>query len=441
MEETKSVPATSWCNPLPLSDLGMSLWVCNGVVHRQASDPSVFRENGIWYLFSSCGFLWTSADDGATWQAAPNPQGFRGWGPGAVSHNGKYYYMPDTFGSIYEADKPEGPYKKLGQVEMPDNPDIVGQADANLFSDNGHLYYQWGCSAQGGIWSCELDSENPLKVIAAPRELIGFDPVGQPWEKLVNAPENGWIEGASMVKIGKRYCLIFSAGGTENPTYAMGAAWSDSPLGPFILQKKNPVFIQPNGFITGTGHGCVVQDELGRLWVFSCCLVGDVHKFERRICMDRIYLDESGDLIPAHATSVPQSVDGSFSWERIKVKTTAPEIADEKRNTYAEFDSSRTIYCDFISPAEVRAFRICWREGGYDPDHGVMPGPFRYKLYLKKTDGEWIVIHDASKSDEDRLVDFRETRPVFATAAKLELVCAPLGIKAGVFDFALFCHK
>ena len=436
--ESAPLPKTSWCNPLALPSLGESLWVGNGVVHRQASDPSVYRENGVWYLFSSCGFLWTSADDGATWRAEPNPQGFRGWGPGAATHNGRYYYMPDIEGTIFVADKPGGPYTKLGKVEMPDVPGIVSQADANLFSDNGHLYYQWGCSAQGGIWGCELDAENPLKVIAPPRELIGFDPVGQPWEKLANMPENGWIEGASMVKLRGRYGLIFSAGGTENQTYAMGAAWSDSPLGPFVLQKDNPVFINSTGFVTGTGHGCIVPDERGRLWAFSCCLVGDVHKFERRIAMDRIFLDDHGDLIPAHASSVPQAIDGSFAWARIPVETDAVAVADEKRNTYAEFGPSRTIECQFRRPTEVRAFRICWREGGYDPRAGVPAGPFRYRVHLKGLDGSWTVYHDASESTEDLLVDFRETAPQTATAVRLELVSAPAGIRPGVFDFALF---
>lgn len=437
----KSLKPTSWCNPLALSDLGHSLWVGTGVPHRQASDPSVYRENGTWYLFSSAGFLWTSSDDGATWQAAPNPQDFHGWGPGAAAHNGKYYYMPDTVGTIYEAERPEGPYVKLGKVEMPEVPGIVGQADANLFSDNGRLYYQWGCTPQEGIWGCELDSENPLKVIAPPRELVRFDPDGQSWEKLANAPENGWVEGASMVKLGGRYCLVFSAGGTENPTYAMGAAWSDSPLGPFVLQKNNPVYINPNGFVTGTGHGCIVQDELGRMWAFSCCLVGDVHKFERRIAMDRIELDENGDLVPTHATSVPQSIDGDVAWMRIPVRSATPAISDENRRTYAEFRDSSSLECEFLSPSEVRAFRICWREGGYDPDNGVLPGPFRYRIWLRTATGEWVLLQDAADSDEDRLVVFGEVSPVMATAARLELVSAPAGITPGVFDLAFFAHR
>ena len=435
----------TFCNPLPLPELPKSVYInCGGkgAPHRQVSDPNLIRGQGRWYLYPSAGFVYESDDDGGTWVRHESTEGLEGHGPGAVRHRGKYYYIPRTDGEVYVGDKPAGPYRSLGKIDLPT--DVPGPADPMLFSDDdGRLYFYWGCTARGGIWGCELDAENPTRVISRPMELIPFDPVGQQWERAANNPQNGWLEGAWMVKLNGRYCLTFSAGGAENETYAMGAYWSDRPLADFRPQRRNPFFISPKGLVTGTGHGSVVRDERGQLWVSYCVRVGSRHWFERLVGMDRLRLDANGEIEPSSATSEPQflpsSGTGAAGWRRIPVRTQSAGAADESLQTFTWLlDLPGKIDCAFEKPQVVRSFRVCWREDGYDPGNGVTSGPFRYRLVLRGADGHETVAHDASASMEDRLVDYREITPTEAVAARLELLEAPRGIKAGVSDFALF---
>ena len=149
---------------------------------------------------------------------------------------------------------------------------MPGFTNPMLFSDDdGRLFFYWGCTQSGGIWGAELNATNPASVLTTPKELIHFDPVANPWEAVGDWNQNttaGWVEGSWMVKHGGKYFLTFSAAGTENRTYAMGACTSISPLGPFTPQKRNPFFRNTDGLVTGTGHGCVVAGPEDRLWVF-----------------------------------------------------------------------------------------------------------------------------------------------------------------------------
>ena len=435
----------TFCNPLPLPELPKSVYIdCGGkgIPHRQVSDPNLIREAGKWYLYPSAGFVYESGDDGGTWVRHESADGLEGHGPGAVKHRGKYYYIPRTDGEVYVGERPTGPFRSLGRIALPAG--VPGPADPMLFSDeDGRLYFYWGCTAQGGIWGCELDAENPTRVVSRPVELIPFDPVGQPWECCAVNPKNGWLEGAWVLRINGRYCLTFSAGGAQHATYAMGAYWSESPLSGFKPQRSNPFFVSPRGLVTGTGHGSVVQDERGDLWVSYCITVGNLHWFERRVGLDRLELSADGEIKPSAATSEPQLLPafgrGSAGWRRIPVRTPCADAADDSLQTVTwMLDPPCRIDYEFLRPSTVRAFRLCWRENGYDPDHGVMGGPFRYRLSVRLPDGTWKTLCDASANDRDLLVDYRETESVKATAARLELLSVPAGIKAGVSDFALF---
>ncbi len=144
----------------------------------------------------------------------------------------------------------------------------------------------------------ELDPKNPLKTIGTARELIPFDPKTFPWEAIGHWNQNpniGWMEGAWMLERGGKYYLTYSAGGTENRTYAMGCYVSDSPLGPFKPQKHNPILRSIDGLVTGTAHGSIVAGPDESLWAFYSVRSSVVHAFERRLGMDRAYIDSNGN--------------------------------------------------------------------------------------------------------------------------------------------------
>ena len=61
-----------------------------------------------------------------------------------------------------------------------------------------------------------------------------------------------------MNKINGRYYLQYSANGTQYRNYAIGCFISDSPLGPFVPQKRNPILIHKGGLVNGCAHHSIV---------------------------------------------------------------------------------------------------------------------------------------------------------------------------------------
>ena len=233
-----SAPKT-YCNPMPLPGIPVNSGCRNGKPsrtpgssYREIADPSFLYDNGTLYLYPSMGMAWKSKDCGATWEFIDVGVYDLGYAPTAVKHRGKYYLT--TGGSqLHVADSPEGPFKPIGRIARPKvDGKEMSYDDPMLFSDDDErLYVYFGCSPRGGIWGIELDSKNPLAFIGEPKQLIKFEPEEHPWECKPNRLDEAWMEGSWLTKINGRYCLVFSSSGTENNTYAMGAAWTAQGMG------------------------------------------------------------------------------------------------------------------------------------------------------------------------------------------------------------------
>ena len=110
-----------------------------------------------------------------------------------------------------------------------------------------------------------------------------------------------------MVKHEKRYYLIYAANGTEFAGYAMGAYYSDEgPLSGFRYQKRNPIVSSKQGIVRGGGHGSIIHAPDGSMWAFYTVPMAYAHVFERRIGMDRVLVDEDGELSCPKVTDTPQ---------------------------------------------------------------------------------------------------------------------------------------
>ena len=52
----------TYCNPLPVPDYPIGRHVPNEVgkfpAWRELADPTVVYEDGVWYLYPSCGMVW-----------------------------------------------------------------------------------------------------------------------------------------------------------------------------------------------------------------------------------------------------------------------------------------------------------------------------------------------------------------------------------------------
>ncbi len=425
--------------------------------YRELADPSALWHEGKWYLYPSVDMAWVSADEGRTWQHHPLNVRDIGYAPTIVEHRGQFLLMA-SHSDIYAGPTPLGPFVSIGKMEMPERDGLPPHIDPMLFSDEGRLFYYWGCTPNSGIWGVELDSENPTKVISEPKELIPFRPDTYAFERVGSAnqnPNTGWMEGAWMIKENGRYYLTYSAGGTQYRTYTMGAYVSDSPLGSFQPQKRNPILRTTEGLVTGTAHGCVVRGPRDRLWVFYTVFACVAHGFERRLGLDIVTLDENGELHVPRATSTPQPLPGSApaeAWLPLNesepnfASSSAPNTsgrlaADNSLTTWwlpAPNDEQPTLTAHFSTRAAIHAARIVWRDVGLDTTSGKNPGAFRYRIEAETAPGTWTTIVDRSNSTDDFLIDYRECTPTPATRARLVILGHPPGIEPAVAEFTVF---
>ena len=449
--------AATYCNPLSLPDysrgtfaqaddfqaqLGASELVSKNGPYREAGDPAVIVEKGVWYMYASgvMSGCWKSADRGATWQRIDNglPPFALGYAPTIVKFRGKFlvcggWGAKAGSGALYRADSPEGPFAFVGRLKPPRNDGAPNCADPMLFADGDRLYFYWGCTPDKGIWGCELDPDDPLKALTPAKRLVAYDPEHQPWERFPNRPF-GFVEGAWMFKRNGGYYLMFSAGGTEFPTYATGIARGTSPLGEFVLQKNNPVFFSPSGVVTGTAHGSVIRDDQDDWWYFYTVHASIRHRFERRIGMDRLTFDANGDVVARSASSDPQPLSGAFPdgrpWRAIEGVCYSAGAAFDRslRTEFVPVKLPYEVEFEFLKTEDVRANRVIWSADG----------PVGYRIELKGKDGKWTTVLDATKAETDLLVDYRELAKTSAVAARLTVVSAPKDALPRLVEWTIF---
>lgn len=474
-EPAAARPPERFCNPLPLPNYPVGRWVRdvpNGQPtelgglwlseqteqYRELADPTALWHDGKWYLYPSCDLAWVSADEGRSWEHHPLNVRDVGYAPTVVRHRDRFLLMASE-SELYAAPSPLGPFVSIGPLQLPEGPGRPSTVDPMLFSDDdGRLYFYWGCTPKAGIWGVELDPEDPTRALGEPRELIPFRPDVFPWERLGNHDQNphlGWMEGAWMLKDGGRYYLTYSAGGTQYRTYSMGCYTSDSPLGPFKPQRRNPIFRTTEGFITGTAHGSIVRGPRDRLWVFYTVFAGAVHGFERRLGLDLAAIDEAGELYVPRATSIPQPLpttapaepwlplnDGEPTFGSSQAPNTSGRLAaDQAITTWwlpAADDRAPRLTTHFSARATIHAVRVIWRDVGMNTTEGVLPGPIGYRVEAERAAGEWITIVDRSENAEDLLIDYRECVPTSALRARLVVLGHPPGITPAVAEFTVF---
>lgn len=438
-----SADVPTYCNPMSLPGIPISRNTRNPkpgeadrLQHRELADPSLLAVGRTLYVYPSNDMAWKSTDGGASWRKIDIGVHDIGYAPTIVRHKNRYLLCAGI--EIYASASPEGPFKKIGYIPWPGG--VPGPADMNLFSDGNRLFLYYGCSPKDGIWGVELEGDNPCKMIGKPVQLIPFEPETQAWECKPHNVKESWIEGAWMVKINGRYCLTYSSSGTEHARYAMGAAWSDRPLGPFVKQRRNPFFRKTTGLVTGIGHGSVIPFG-NELLVSYCVYSGVLGGFERLIGFDRLRLDRNGELAVQEATETPQYADGSGAapWATAPFRSDHPEMTDSRLKTFARMDGPlpvMTVFtCDFS--VVVRAYRLIWRDCGLKGRMGLDVGGYRYRIEYR--DGEtWKTLVDASRSSDDLFVDYRETPAVRTRELRLTVLGAPEGATPGVTEFTVF---
>ncbi|MCH5219159.1 MAG: glycoside hydrolase family 43 protein [Muribaculaceae bacterium] len=221
------------------------------------------------------------------------------WAPAALRHNGKYYLFfsandvhPGETGGIGVAiaDSPEGPYRDaLGKPLINDNVNGAQPIDQFVFVDeDGSIYMYYG-----GWGHC-----NVVKLTDTLTELKPFED-GTFFKEIT--PEK-YVEGPFMFKRGGKYYFMWSQGGWTGPDYCVAYAVADNPLGPF--DSRGEILKRDEMIGTGAGHHSVIHipgtDDY--YIVYHRHPLGADDGNNRVTCIDRMYFDTEGNILPVKMT-------------------------------------------------------------------------------------------------------------------------------------------
>ncbi|MBQ9940320.1 MAG: family 43 glycosylhydrolase [Clostridia bacterium] len=479
----------TYCNPLPVEDMPSGYRddvrvpkEQSGINdYRSMGDPSVVYHDGKWYMYPSYKLAYVS-EDFVNWKKIDIGVDNVNYSPAIVEFRGKWYLSGHSRPEVYCADSPEGPFKLCGMLT-----DTKGNhmkvPDGCYLADGDRLYFYWheGSSDKDicgerdveyytSTVGAELDPDKPWMLITEPVVINEFDKTKQ-WQCTGEYNQNrrmGWIEGQWAFKIGNRYYLMYSGCGTEYSGYVNAVVYSDQgPLSGFRPQKNhNPLAESRYGVVKGAGHGSIVKGPNDTLWMFYSSVFGFNHKFERRIGMDPVGVDENGEIFCPGITETPQYAPGVLNHPEegnsagllpltFNVWPCATSFKEGREPIYASDESVLTWW----QPAEddkqpcitytvgrnetfynVSSIRLLWRDIGMDTENGINPGPFRYVVeYASDTkQTNWHTLVDASENDRDLVVDYREFDTVRTCAVRLKILGAPKGITPGLVNLTVF---
>jgi len=286
---------TTLCNPVNIS----YRFAMEPPSRREAADPSVIWYRDRFFLFASkSGGYWHSKDlnDWIFLQTDQIP--VEEYAPTALVIGDTLYFLGSSteLSTLYKSTDPlSGTWSiAVPQLDMP------VWDPAFFMDDDNRLYLYWGCSDVRPLFGVEVDYNNNFAFMGEPVVLMSANTAEYGWEvpgdynTLINqAP---WIEGAWVTKKDGTFYLQYSGPGTEFKSYADAVYVSENPLGPFTLQKHNPMAYKPEGFAAGAGHGGSFEDPYGNFWHMGTITISQKHIFERRLGLYPVFYDQDGQM-------------------------------------------------------------------------------------------------------------------------------------------------
>ena len=223
------------------------------------------------------------------------------WAPTIIDKDGRYYLIfasndiqsNDELGGLEIAvsDSPAGPFVNHTGKTLVDRFIHGAQPiDAHLFKDDDgtmYLYY-------GGWGHCNICKMN--------NDMTGFVPFEDGVIfKEITPPD--YVEGPCMLKRGNKYYFMWSAGGWTNGTYRVNTCTADHPWGPFT-NATTILCAGDSKIANGPGHNgfFYLPEEDQYLMVYHRHKLGLTDGNARFLCIDRMDLDEEGNIIPITMT-------------------------------------------------------------------------------------------------------------------------------------------
>jgi len=247
------------------------------------ADPTIFSFNGLYFLYGTeptpeTGFPVLVSTDLIEWnkpkKASNNgyalmkgkqtfgSTGF--WAPQIIAYKSKFYmlYTANENIALAESKSPYGPFtqKKIGAL-----PSDTKQIDPFLFFDENGKKYLYHVRLGGGnkIFVAEFKDDFSGIKTETLKECISAE---NGWEDTKRIPAPPIAEGPTVLKHKGVYYLFYSSNDFRNIDYAVGYATSNSPMGPWMKNPKNPIINRTVIGKNGTGHGDVFKDEKGQFF-------------------------------------------------------------------------------------------------------------------------------------------------------------------------------
>lgn len=211
------------------------------------------------------------------------------WAPEITVKDGKFYmaYSAEEHMAVAVSDSPLGPFKQEKKQWLSERQGIDGHI---FIDDDGQVYFYY----------VRFDNGNKINVARMSKDLLSID---ESTEKLLIQAEDPWetidclvTEGPFVLKHNGLYYLTYSTNHTRCKDYAVGYAVSDSPWGPFVKYKNNPI-LHKNDEVTGTGHHSFACLDDGRILCSYHCHCSLDSFLPRKVCLDwaRFEKDPDGD--------------------------------------------------------------------------------------------------------------------------------------------------
>ena len=217
-----------------------------------------------------------------------------------VKGNYKYYYYFTAAQKIGVAvsDLPTGPFKDSGKPLVNSKPEGVkgGQEiDPAVFTDpkTGKSYLYWG---NGYLAVAELNKD----MVSLKKNTTQ-----------VLKTDKTFREGTYVFFRKGTYYFMWSEDDTRSENYRVRYGTSKSPTGPLEIKENNLVLQKDSTKgIYGTGHNSVLQIPGKDEWYIvyhrfnypNGIHMGDAAGFNREVCIDRMYFDDNGNIVPVKPT-------------------------------------------------------------------------------------------------------------------------------------------
>lgn len=262
----------------------------NPVAVKHIGDPYVLCCQGMYYLYATShfnGFYCWRSTDLSQWgeaeicyQAEETSFGNSCfWAPEVYEFDGRFYLYYTAQWKKYEeealrigvavSDRPEGPFVDVWN-DRPMFDFGYGALDAHVLKDGAHNYLYYSRAGadhivdgnrQSEIYVVELAADH-VSVVGEGKRILKPE---QSWEKREPERAQYWNEGPFVIPYKGKYHMMYSANYFASKFYAIGGAWADHPMGPFIKYPDNPILCASQE-ISGPGHNSVVQGPDGRFY-------------------------------------------------------------------------------------------------------------------------------------------------------------------------------